>query len=223
MVNSRKLRAVLMLSSALAVGAACAACASVFGFERLSSDEGDGATNAESSVDAGDATPPFEGGAHCAELGVPAAPAPPDGGTPSLAPLHMALKVFDFGIDGKVGAAGLNLDRTCSPTLALGSCTTKVSEATFNTYARDLDDRGLDNAGYGLLGYLALLGSAFKPVEVNARLANGEYGFVVRLSNWNGLPEDKCFVHIRLQQDSGQVLLHLPISLLLFRQRLKCL
>ena len=48
----------------------------------------------------------------------------------------------------------------------------------------------LDNAGYGLLGYLGLLGDGFKPSEVNKRLANGEYGFVLRLSNWNGLPED---------------------------------
>ena len=188
-MSGRRLRAALTVWSALALGASTAACAAVFGFERLSSDEADGATSPETSVDAADGASPTEAGNLCGELGVPAKPGSPEGGAP-LAPLHMALKVFDFGIDGKVGAAGLNLDRTCSPTLALGSCTTKVSEVTFNTYARDLNDRGLDNAGYGLLGYLALLGDAFKPVEVNARLANGDYGYVVRLSNWNGLPDD---------------------------------
>ena len=190
MVSGRKLRGLVLGCGALAVGASSAACAAVFGFERLGADEGDGATTPETAVDAADATPPFEAGTQCGQLGLPEKPVA-DGGSQSIAPLHMALKVFDVGIDSKVGPAGLNLDRTCSPTLALGSCTAKVSEATFDTYARDLDDKGLDNAGYGLLGYLALLGDAFKPAEVNRRLANGEYGFVLRLSSWNGLPEDE--------------------------------
>jgi len=189
-VTARTLRTLLFVASALALGVTTAACAAVFGFERLSADEVDGATLPETSVDAGDGSPLSEAGSQCAELGLPDKPGPQDGGNTTLAPLHMALKVFDFGIDSTIGPAGLNLDRTCSPTLALGSCTSKISEAAFGTYARDRDGRGLDNAGYGLLGYLALLGDAFKPSEVNSRLAKGEYGFVVRLSNWNGLPDD---------------------------------
>ena len=188
-MRSRRLTPLLVTWAALALGASSAACAAVFGFERLSSDGADAAAG-EGSVDAADAPSPFEAGSQCGELGLPAKPSGLDGGSGALEPLHLALKVFDFGIDTTLEPAGFNLDRVCSPTVALSSCTTNVSEALFAKYSKDLNAKGLDNAGYGLLGYLAYLGEAFRPVEVNKRLAAGEFGFVLRLVGWNGTPED---------------------------------
>ena len=90
----------------------------------------------------------------------------------------------------RAAPAGFNLDHACSPTVATSTCTTKIDEATFAKYGKDLDDKGLDNAGFGLLGYLAYLGSAFAPKNINERLQGGEFGAVVRIANWNGTSED---------------------------------
>lgn len=100
------------------------------------------------------------------------------------------MKLVDFGIDTARGPTGFNLDRACSTSAATSTCTTSVSDEIFTKYARDKDDRGLDNAGFALIDYLAFLGSAFRPSEVNVRLADGEYGIVLRVSNWNGTPDD---------------------------------
>ena len=176
-----------------------AACAAIFGFDDLVGDGDpsnptlDGAT----AEDASDAGPAVDGGDPCKELGLPNAPNFTDAGGPdSMAPVHMAFKLFDFGITG-VAPAGYNLDRTCSPTVATSSCAISESQATYEKYARDLDDKGTDNSGYGLLKYLAMLGPAFAPDSINMRLAAGEFGFVVRLIDWNGQPDDpEVFVEL---------------------------
>lgn len=190
MVKTRRLAPFFFVGAVFAALASTAACAAVFGFEHLSTDGAD-ALAPEGSTEAGaDTAPPIEGGSACTELGLPAKPGPVDAGGDAPGIIHVGVKLFDFGIDTKVAPAGFNLDRVCSPTVAQGSCATSANEATFEKYAKDLDDKGVDNAGYGLLGYLSYLGEAFRPTEVNARLANGEFGFVLRIVNWNGAPED---------------------------------
>ncbi|MDB4946882.1 MAG: hypothetical protein JWP97_6416 [Labilithrix sp.] len=182
-------RPLARLAFALACAGSTGACAAVFGFERLSVDDADAAavpveSGAEASLPDG-AVPADP----CHELGLPPHPVLDGGATADAGePIHLALKLFDFGIN--TGASGLNLDRTCSATVATSSCKTAATEAAFASYARDLDDKGLDNASYGLLRYLAYLGEAFRPDKVNERLGQGSFGFVFRVLDWNGQPDD---------------------------------
>jgi hypothetical protein len=189
MVKPQRLAPLLVVGGMFAALASTAACAAIFGFEELSVDGAD-PLSPEGSTEAGDTAPPFEAGASCTALGLPSRPAPSDAGADGPEPINMAVKLFDFGIDTKIAPAGFNLDRVCSPGVAQGSCATKENEATFAKYARDLDDKGTDNAGYGLITYLSYLGDAFRPAEINQRLADGEFGIVLRLASWNGTPED---------------------------------
>ncbi|MDB4938684.1 MAG: hypothetical protein JWP87_5656 [Labilithrix sp.] len=180
---------VLMLAVAAAGSAACAA---VLGFEPLVEGTSDGATPSETSTDGGVDAEPFDGGPACTDLGVPARPAvtAADAAADAGDPVHMAVKLFDFGIDKTAAAVGFNLDHACSPDIASSTCATNIDEETFAKYGRDRGDKGIDNSGFGLLAYLTYLGDAFAPVEINKRLAAGEFGYVLRLGNWNGLPED---------------------------------
>jgi hypothetical protein len=187
----------LMVWTLIACGAGSAACAAVFGFERLSEDgaspEGgssETSTTNEASVDG--ALP--EAGPTCTALGLPDRPAVTDGGADALAPIHMAVKLLDFGIAKGAAVPGFNLDHACSSSVATSTCATKIDEATFDTYGKDKNDRGLDNSGYGLIAYISYLGPSFTPVSINDRLAAGEYGVVLRLAEWNGTSEDESVI-----------------------------
>ena len=189
---------VLMVWTLLACGAGSAACAAVLGFEHLSEDgassEGgsqETSTTNEASVDG---AMPEAGSPACAALGIPARPPAADGGPDALAPIHMAVKLLDFGIEKGAAVPGFNLDHACSPSVATSTCTTKIDEATFATYGKDKNDRGVDNSGYSLLAYISYLGPAFAPVSINDRLGAGEYGVVLRLADWNGTNEDESVI-----------------------------
>ncbi len=186
----------LIVSALLACGAGTGACAAVLGFEHLS--EGEPSTPEAGTPDtaplaesgAVDSSTP-ETGPTCTALGIPDRPdASSVDAAGDLAAIHMAVKLLDFGIDKTAAAPGFNLDHACSPTVATSTCATKIDEATFDKYGKDRNAQGIDNAGFGLLGYLSYLGSAFAPVSINQRLADGEYGIVLRLANWNGTPDD---------------------------------
>lgn len=174
---------------ACALAASTAACAAVLGFERLTEEGAPDAATAETGTDGGPA-PPAEAGSACTSVGIPERPSATDAGTTGPGPFHVAVKLVDFGIDTNVGPVGYNLDRACSPSTAESTCTTSVSDEVFTKYAKDKDDKGLDSAGFALIQYLAFLGSAFRPDAVNERLADGEYGIVLRVSGWNGAPDD---------------------------------
>lgn len=179
------------LAVLLACGLGSAACAAVLGFERLSED-GSVTPPSEAGVDAAAVDAFVETGPLCADLGIPDRPKIVDAGSDGPAEVHMAVKVFDLGI-----AEGFNLDHVCSPTVGTSSCTTKIDEQTFIKYGQDKNDRGLDNAGLGLVGYLGQLAGGFSAKAINERLSDGEFGAVVRLSNWNGTAEDDdVFVEI---------------------------
>jgi hypothetical protein len=187
MVTRRRIAPLFMVWM-LACGVGSAACAGILGFERLSTEGSEGGTSPEGSTEGGGG--PFEAGPACADLGVPDRPKAADAGTDAPESIHMAVKLLDFGIDKAAPPAGFNLDRACSPSVATSTCATKIDEETFAKYGKDKDDKGLDNSGFELLAYLARLGSAFAPASINDRLAAGEFGVVLRLSSWNGTPED---------------------------------
>ena len=165
----------------------------MLGFERLSEDgapsEG-GSPESATTPDTGVDSAASEAGPTCSALGIPDRPTVVDAGADALDPIHMAVKLLDFGIDKAATPPGFNLDHACSPSVATSTCATKIDEATFDKYGKDKNDQGLDNSGFGLLGYLSYLGTAFAPVSINDRLSAGEYGVVVRLANWNGTNED---------------------------------
>jgi hypothetical protein len=189
MVSSKARRGSVLLAGAmLAIAASTVACAAVFGFERLSEEGAAETGTPEASAADGPAT--IEGGPQCAELGIPAKPGPVDAGSDAPDAIHVGLKLLDLGIDPNAAPAGFNLDKVCSPTTATSSCATSIDEATWTKYGADKGDQGIDNAGAALLSYLGFLGSAFSPTEINNRLQAGEHGLVVRISDYNGMPED---------------------------------
>jgi hypothetical protein len=191
MVRRRSVASVLVACVVLAGSLGSAACAAVFGFERLSEEVPPVEAGVPDAATEG-GEPPVEGGASCTSLGIAERPGPnanADAGA-GPGPVHVAVKLLDFGIERSAAAVGFNLDRTCSSTVATSSCATTIDEATFDKYGKDKNETGLDNAGFALLGYLAQLGSAFAPASINERLADGEFGAVMRLSNWNGTNED---------------------------------
>ena len=188
-----RLAPLFMVWTLIACGAGSAACAAVFGFERLSEDgassEGGSPESAAMPETGAESSTP-EAGPTCTALGIPDRPTIVDAGTDALDPIHMAVKLLDFGIDKAAEAPGFNLDHACSTSVATSTCATKIDEATFDTYGKDKNAQGVDNSGFGLLAYIANLGPSFAPASINDRLAAGEYGFVLRLTSWNGTNED---------------------------------
>ncbi len=168
---------------------ALTACAGILGFERLSEEGGpDGGELPEASVPDGEAGTDA-GDPSCSSIGV-LGPSADAGVADAGGELRVAIKVLDLGIDPKSKApAGLNLDKTCTTSIATASCTTSVDQTTFDRYARD-HTGFIDNAGAALLDDVSQVGEAFNPVAVNQRLADGEYGIVVTMFDWNGLLED---------------------------------
>ena len=174
MVRTRRLARPFFVGALGAVALSTAACAALFGFEPLSAD-GTDALAPEGSTEAGDTAPSIEAGSKCGELGLPTRPGPSGADSGDPEPIHIAMKLFDFGINDKAKPPGFNLDLVCSPTVDKGSCRTTQNQTTFEKYARDHGSDGVDNAGYGLITYLTYLGSAFRPSEINKRLAGQWY------------------------------------------------
>jgi hypothetical protein len=163
----------------------CSACAAVLGFERLS-EEGriEDAGPDVSTIDAGeDAEDPA-----CSVVGVPDRPdaSTTDGGSSYV----FAVSTFDLGIDPTRGAAGYNLDRACSTSIATSSCATSADPTTFDEYVRD-KDRGVDNAGFALLQFVAGINDeTFGPRAIDERLRRGQFGLAMRLGGWSETDDD---------------------------------
>lgn len=173
------------LAFAAAACSLTAACAAVLGFERLSEGDPDSAApDASTDSPAPDAEPP-----RCDDVGVPARPADAGAGDASHR-VVAALSVLDFGLDTTRAPPGLNLDKACSRSLGESTCAVTVDETTFARYGTDKSDGGLDNAGVSLFEDIARVSSAIRPSEINARLRDGAYGGILRVSEWNGLPDD---------------------------------
>lgn len=191
MRKSRSLSIVLtVLSSACA-----ASCAAVFGFERLSAEDGfviDGGVEAgdEASIQTPADGGPEEAGP-CGEIGIP--PEPADAAAEGGPPVLVAVKLLDFGVDSSGGAGdvpGFNLDRACSVDVSTSTCKTNVLDATFLRHVKDKSATGLDNASFSLIKYISTFSDLLSPSTINQGIADGKYGAVVRLTNWNGAADD---------------------------------
>lgn len=186
-------RRLALLAACLGPVCATLSCAALLGFEPLSEEgapdapdaQGDGFT--EHDVNA--PVPTDEG---CGDLGIPA---PPDGGGggASVGPIVAALRILDFGMEVDGGGPtipGLNLDRTCSTDVATSSCTFDLLPSKFEKHAKDKNRAGLDNAGYGLIQFIGAFSDTFDAEGFNRGIKQGQYGAVIRISDWNGQPND---------------------------------
>ncbi|MBS2014014.1 MAG: hypothetical protein JST00_14080 [Deltaproteobacteria bacterium] len=173
---------------ALSLGSA--ACAAIFGFEELGSENykvEDSSVPEVTTPDAGDAAIDNAVKDPCSELGIPDKPSLVDGGAAEDRQIVVAINTFDIGF---TTPAGFNLDRTCSPTRDKSSCVPGGSVTDFDEFGKDTDSVGTDNAGFPLLKTVGAFGGGFEPTEINKRLREGEFGAVIRITKWNGGDED---------------------------------
>lgn len=166
-----------------------ASCAAIFGFERLSEETPSDA----STTEAGDAAPDQRdaGDPACLDIGIPESPA--DASPTTIAPVLGALRTLDFGVDvdgGRPTAPGFNLDRVCSVDLASSSCTSSLLPTTFETHAKDKSAAGIDNAGFSLFEYISRFSDVLSAKRINEGISKGLYGAVIRVTGWNGSPDD---------------------------------
>jgi hypothetical protein len=121
----------------------------------------------------------------CAHRHWPARPASDDpSSTPSVEVID-ALATLDIGVepDGGPPPPGFDLD---------GVCTCPGPDSCRNTDTTKPhcdDDAGGDNSGGGLLRALGTFG-VFNSTSIDQRLAQGYYGLLVDVRNWNGQPND---------------------------------
>jgi hypothetical protein len=173
----------------LLASAGAVSCAAVLGFERLSTEDGFVFDSGSDAGDGGTIQVDAEAGAvdagPCGEIGLPAEPVgAADAGGP---PLLVALSLLDFA---PIAAPGFNLDRACSTDLASSTCKTNVLEPTFDRHAKDKSVTGLDNASFSLIASIGSLSTLLTAPGINRGIADGKYGAVVRITDWNGQPDD---------------------------------
>jgi len=112
----------------------------------------------------------------------PAADDPSDGGDVEFV---VALRYVDFGLAADAGIFGFDLDHTCTCPAA----ETCVPAAGAPQHCDD--PFGRDNAGGALLKqYSQLSSSIFNTDKINANVAKGVNGMLLRVRNWNGQPND---------------------------------
>lgn len=183
---------------AFAAASMTASCIAVFGLDPLA--EGDLGGDASDAPDAPDASDiPDAPGASCPSSlpdGLPRAPAladdPPSDGTTdaSAGPTYA---ITDIELDPTSVARGFDLDGRP----ANDGCTVAQSSPSSPFTPRELE-RGVDNAMGQMLAAVPQVGlGAFGPEDIRRRLREGRFGFVLRVDDWNGTPDDphvKVFV-----------------------------
>ncbi len=172
---------VAALAAMLAIGISCAV------YDRTLLLDGD--AGAADAADGGDATSSC---AHAAPPERPKAddPAVLDGGelTFTVAHFEFAPYVNDAGV-----LRGYDLDR---------SCTCPDTPSCKSTKPQCDDEAGRDNVGGIQLDTFSKFATAFTPDNLNDRLATGIYGFLLRIRNWNGAPNDTS-VEVSLYVSKG--------------------
>lgn len=125
----------------------------------------------------------------CAHLRWPERPAVDDPAGGDLT-LYEALHTIDFGLGADGGPTpllGFDLDGICTcqgQPPAGESCAPAP-----NTTHCDMD-AGVDNAGAGVVRAFSSLPGFFEQDFINARISGGFYGALVRVSKYNGKPND---------------------------------
>lgn len=120
----------------------------------------------------------------CDPLHVPPRPALADDGTGGVR--WYAFRSFDFGRGGRFGEIGWDHDDLCTD---LDSTTLSCEPAPGFSPPTD-GPRGVDNAfAQSLVPLFDLFVSTFFD-DVNVDIDRGRIGFLVRVSGWNGLPDD---------------------------------
>ena len=137
----------------------------------------DASTGRDAAADATADAP----GSTCGDIGVPPRPLPREAGSADL-DIAFALSSIDFGKGGTVHP--LNLDPTCTCP-GPGSC--RAPDA-----APCDGEGGTDNAARDLLN--ALSSGITSEQELNAGLAAGVSGAILRVQAWNGTAEDDTVV-----------------------------
>jgi hypothetical protein len=140
--------------------------------------------SAEAGVDA--AVIPSDSGADadpCDHARIPARPDHDDPGGVDAGELVFASRSLIFDIDAGNGqTVGFDLDGFCTcpgPPSCNGPAKTVCD-----------DPRGRDNAAGALLNNFSAYADAFNPQKVNERIAAGRIGLVIRISAYNGTPND---------------------------------
>ncbi len=121
--------------------------------------------------------------AGCLRAGPPDRPAKDDPDVADGGELTFVVSYLDF--TSHVGDAGplrgYDLDRSCTCPEE-PSCTSPKQQCD--------DSTGRDNVGGVQLENFVSFAPTFSPASMNARLAKGVYGLLLRLRNWNGAPND---------------------------------
>ena len=184
-----------LLTLTMLAASGLAACAGIFGFDRL--EEGAAATEAgvdgnvpvtDGGSDAADARVIVTVEAGCDKVGLPDPPAA--GAANELPTIWMAFDTFDLGIQAADGGvrniAGLNLDSQCTTSLDTSSCIPLAPESPPIDRA---SPPGADNVGSDLLSIVGS-SSPFAPEALMASLRQGKFGAVIALDFYNGEADD---------------------------------
>jgi hypothetical protein len=143
-----------------------------------------------------------EGG--CGGRRWPGRPAQDDPSTGPDISITNALRTLDFGLrDGGLAVAyGYDLDGLCTCAPDPESCLPVARDGAPPPPKHCDFEAGVDNALGGLLGRFSQLPNFFAQDYINGQLAKGVYGAVVRISGYNGKPNDQ-FVNLEIFSSNG--------------------
>jgi len=190
MVKLRRAVAVMALS------VASASCIAVFGMDPLTErrPDADVETGPDPDKDAAP-SPPCLPEDPPVELGSPPAPGNADAADDDAGALpYFIVRDLDFGMNLGTAGLGFDLDRfsTKAETFATNSCLVAEAGTLIIALPNVIQDQdGVDNAVGRLLREVEQQKfGQFGPSSLARRLAQGRYGFAIRVEGWNGQPDD---------------------------------
>jgi hypothetical protein len=168
----KRVRSILLALGAaiLAIGLSCMV------YDRTLLTEGDAGVG-DASDGASDAT------SSCAHAAPPERPKVDDPAVLDGGELTFTVSHFEFApyVNDAGALRGYDLDR---------SCTCPDVPSCKSTKQQCDDEAGRDNVGGVQLDTFSKFATAFTPDNLNDRLGSGIYGFLLRVRNWNGSPND---------------------------------
>lgn len=161
--------ALVAICGGIAIWASCAV------YDRSLLEPGDGGPDVAVKDGGGD-------GQGCVRATVPERPTADDPAVLDGGELTFTVQHLDLAPRDDAGTLhGYDLDRSCTcPDTP--SCRSPKQQCD--------DDAGRDNVGGIQLDIFSKFADGFDPSAMNARLALGAYGLLIRVRNWNGAPND---------------------------------